>query len=86
MKINKITVRVELDSGDIAEFAANDPPFGGNPAFMNRQLSAVWPDLEARLQKWLGIFAKQYTEADERLDRLKMGINNKEDSDGRTRN
>lgn len=71
MKIKKITVRVELDDGNISEFVAHDPsPLGDNPAFMNRQLDDVWPDLRERVFKWLSIFRKQYTEADERLEQL----------------
>lgn len=72
MRVKKVTVRVETDFGDAVEFVANDPrPHGDNPAFMNRQVSEVWPELETRIQKWLSIFYRQYTEADERLDRLR---------------
>jgi hypothetical protein len=72
MRVTKITVRVETDTGDWVEFVENKPePLGDNPAFMNRQVSDALSKLEERVQTWLGIFHKQYTPADERLDQVR---------------
>lgn len=72
MNIDKVTLKIETNEGDVLQFVSTFPhPQGGNPRFMNRQLETAVDYLSQRGQKAIEVFGKQYTLADERLDQLR---------------